>query len=51
MNQIFATHGILRVVKRDKGPPAENFMKLDTKAIQAAHAEGRDWRNGLYRFL
>ena len=30
---------------------AENFMKPVTKAIRAAHAEGRDWRKDLYQFL
>ena len=30
---------------------AENFMKPLTKAVQAAHSEGRDWKKDLYRFL
>ena len=30
---------------------AESFMKPITKAIRSAHAEGRDWRKELYRFL
>ena len=30
---------------------AESFMKPITKAIRSAHAEGRDWRRELYRFL
>ena len=30
---------------------AENFMKPLTKAVRAAHAEGRDWKKDLYRFL
>ena len=30
---------------------AENFMKPLTKAVRAAHSEGRDWKKDLYRFL
>ena len=30
---------------------AENFMKPLTKAIRLAHAEGRDRKNDLYRFM
>ena len=30
---------------------AENFMKLVTKAIRAAHVEGRDWQKDLHQFL
>ena len=30
---------------------AENFMKPLTKAIRSAHAEGRDWKKDLYRFM
>ena len=30
---------------------AESFMKPVTKAIRSAHAEGRDWKKDLYRFL
>ncbi len=30
---------------------AENFMKPLTKAIRSAHAEGRDWKKVLYRFM
>ena len=30
---------------------AENFMKPVTKAIRAAHADGRDWQKDLYQFL
>ena len=30
---------------------AENFMKPLTKAAQSSHAEGRDWRKDLFRFL
>ena len=30
---------------------AENFMKPLTKAIGSSHAEGRDWKKDLYRFL
>ena len=29
----------------------ENFMKPLTKAIRLAHAEGKDWKNDLYRFM
>ena len=30
---------------------AESFMKPLTKAVRSAHAEGRDWKKELYRFL
>ena len=30
---------------------AENFMKPLTKAVRSSHAEGRDWRKDLFRFL
>ena len=45
------THQKITPLWPDANSEAENFMKPLTKAIRSAHAEGRDWKKDLYRFM
>ncbi len=45
------THQKITLLWPQANSEAENFMKPLTKAIRSAHAEGRDWKTDLYRFM
>ena len=51
MQDIGKTHQKITPLWPQVYSEAKNFMKPLTKAIRSAHAEGRDWKKDLYRFM
>ena len=44
-------HSRITSLRPQANSEAENFLKPVTKAIEAPHADGRDWQKDLYQFL